>query len=282
MEEFISDVSTPAEPVEAPPEPAAEVPPEVVEPELPPEVPPAEPFTDGEPPPPAAEPGVEPPVSVPAAPAEITPEEIIAGLRAQLEEVSGKLVAQPAAAAPAQASPDASGNPPAAQPDGALQPFAFLKDDAEFDEALKSADNFNKLLTGVVIKSMESMMQSVPQIVVRLADQQITTRSAINEFYENNKDLIPNKAFVGMVAQELAVKNPTWKLEDMLGKLGGEVRTRLRMANPGVVPTSVRQVIPVGGAQAPAFAGTGGGSKGKGGAQVSGLQKDINDLISDM
>lgn len=258
-------------------------------------VPPASVPSEGAPPPPAAVPPAEAPPTVPPQEPQKTKEqeleETISALRTQLEAMATKVAGEAAPGAlPAAGQPpaqDLSIQPQQGQGQGQGQEpipvLEFVKTDAEFDEALRTPENFNRLLTGVVYKSIESTLRSVPQMVVKLADQQITTRSAINEFYEQNKDLIPSKAFVGAVAQEMAVKNPTWKLEELLGNLGKEVRTRLRMiapvSGPGVQPSGAPGQPPQ--APQPAFAGTGGSGKGRPGDARSALQKDIDDLISD-
>lgn len=194
--------------------------------------------------------------------------------RQQMEELAKKVVT------PAEQFPrDEQGNVVSPPPQG--PPIVqFIKDDADFDDALRSPENFNKLLTGVMYKAVESVMRTVPKLVTNLADQQITTRSAIQEFYAKNEDLIPSKAYVGMVADELVAKNPDWKLDKLMGELGKEVRTRLKLTAPGVTPDRGRSNTPPG--QSPAFAGAGRGS-GRTGAlrNESPLQKDINDLISD-
>lgn len=277
------------------PEPPAQEPP-ASEPAAPAGVEPApdgEP-TPGEPPPPSASPAspapsAEPaPASAPEGTAAEPPaavderDNIISALRAQLEEVSAKLVQAPGQPAPAVDGLPAAAPDPAAQPAADVPVLEFVKDDAAFDEALKSHTNFNRLLTGVVYKSIESTLRSVPAIVTRLADQQITARSAINEFYSNNKDLVPVKGFVGTVAQDMAAKNPTWKIDDLLANLGKEVRTRLKMGGSAILnaPQGAPGVPPPP-ANGPAFAGTGGGANRTVSDQRSTLQKDIDDLISD-
>ena len=221
--------------------------------------------------PPAA--AVEPPVT--PAPVVDDREELINTLNAQINDLSSRIIAQPVAAEPKAPASDAT----PIVPEG--QALEFVKDNAAFDEVMKSPENFNRLLTSVMNKSVETVLRSVPQLVVRLADQQITTRSAINEFYTNNKDLIPSKPFVGVVANDLAAKHPDWDLPKLLGELSTEVRSRLKlvMAASGGAPAP-GATAPAPGAGAPAFAGAGGSGKGALDRRTT-LQKDVDDLIAE-
>jgi hypothetical protein len=201
----------------------------------------------------------------------------ILSLREQLEEMAARTLgvkpdAKPAeSATTSEASEVVQARVVAPEKGGVI---SFIETEEQFDEAMKTAEGFNKILTGVVQKSVETVLRSVPQMVVKLADSQITMRSAINEFYTHNTDLVASKAYVGMVANELAAKNPDWTLDKLLGNLGGEVRTRLKM-----VTSSVQQTK--GGAEAkPAFVPKGGGGKPPSGPGLTGQDKEIVDLIS--
>jgi hypothetical protein len=290
-EEIVKEVSDFVDDTPVVETPASEVPPEAPHaaeppsPEVPPAaIPPAEPAAE---PPKVEPPKSEPPVIPPVTPPVVEPpvktkeqelEDALASARLEIEGLS-KRIASPEPPPQQEVKKDAQGNiiPPTPQK---IEPFQFVKDDAEFDEALKSSDNFNKLLTGVMYKAIESTLRVVPKLVVNLADQQITTRSAIQEFYTENKDLLPNKAYVGVIADELAAKNPTWKLDELLKNLGGEVRSRLKLTAPGSAPIVPPINTPP--PNTPAFAGGGGGGGNRGGGGTpSALQKDINDLISD-
>lgn len=286
VENFLSDA--PAEP-DAPPSPEESgASPESAAPassEDPP-VPPTPPTpTDGAPPAPPApptppEPSVgDPPVKT----REQEDAETIETLRKQVVEMSAKISMQPAAPPVPEPVKDAQGNviPPTPTPPPVFQ---FVKDEAEFDGILKSAEEYNKHMTGVMYKTIETVFRTVPKMMSQLADQHVTARLTVKEFYDNNKDLLPNKAFVGMVANEISAKNPDWNLEKVMGELGKEVRTRLRMGT-GVIP----QAPPPGGrppaappaGNPPAFAGGGGGGRRGSGSGESPLQKEINELIED-
>ncbi len=288
VNEFLDDIPTP--PVgDTPPEPPPSEAPPAEPPVAPPATPPATP--PGEEPPPV--PPVTPPVEPPVPPVEPPPTEppqppptmsaaeyeaTISSLRTQLEEFAKKVMTPPQppppAAEPPKVGADGKPLPPTAPEPIPLQPFQFIKNETEFDEILRSSENFNKLLTGVLYKSVETMMRTVPKLITNLADQQFTTRTAITEFYQKNEDLIQSRAYVGMVADELAAQHPDWTLDKLMGELGGEVRTRLKMVS-GTKPSTPPE-------KKPSFAGTGGGGGNRQTVpQVKTLQDEVNDLISD-
>ena len=277
INDFVSDVPLEAPPAEQLAEPPVADPPKEEPPkEEPPVVePPKEESQKVEPP------KEEPPKETPP-PAEVPPvrskeqelEEALQSARTQIEELSSRIVTKDVPPPPAaDASPVKPVEPEVIQ---------FVADDKAFDDVLRTPANFNKFMTGVVYKGVETVFRAIPKMVVNLADQQITTRTAVSEFYQENKDLIPNKAFVGVVADDLSSKHPDWKLDKLMGELGKEVRSRLKMVTAGNMKPSTDRSLPPSSGGKPAFAGAGGSAnRGGSGGQLSDLQKDINDLISE-
>jgi hypothetical protein len=157
----------------------------------------------------------------------------------------------------------------------------FLAKDEDLDEALKSVDNFNAMLSGVVVKSQEGMLAALPQIVMALADQVVTRKIAVTEFFNANKDLVGSRSYVGTVANELAAANPDWTMEQVIEKLAPEVRNRLRLGVDSTIP--VQPAAPVAPVETPAFAG-GQHARPSGGGQgeLSRVEQGIADLIKDV
>lgn len=269
-----------------PPEPPAPEPPPVAPPAEPPPVePPVEPPPSIEPAPTPAsqEPPVAPPPTPPVEPTPPPPpvgdakDAEIASLRDTVEQLRGiienisKQAIKPPEAQPAPVGPD--GQPVPVEP----PKHSFVASEDDLDKALNSADNFNSLLSNVVNKTQESMLLMIPQLVMKLADETVTRRMAVAEFYSANKDLAANKAFVGMVANEIAAKNPEWTMEQVIEKLADEVRGRLRLT--GQIPTPPSGTPPPKPPAAPAFAGGGGSRPGGGAPPMDRMAKEINDLL---
>lgn len=126
----------------------------------------------------------------------------------------------------------------------------------------------------IVESATESILRSIPVLVSKVADESVVRRMAVAEFYSANKDLVNNKAFVGMVANEMAQLHPEWTLDQVISELGPEVRKRLNLV------TNAPASEPV---QKPAFVPgvSRGGRRSAPSSQVSALQKELNDLIKD-
>jgi len=264
----------PVEPVVPPIEPVA--PPAPVEPPTP--VPPVPPV---EPPVPPVVPPVEPPAPVvPPVPPPLTKEQQleaqIVEMRATIESMAARTVAPATPAAPAVG---ADGKPLPPPPPTVIP---FIEKEEDLDNVLNTKDNFNAFMTNVVIKTRESMAAELQPVVIALASQIVNQRMIAAEFYSANKDLISNKAYVGVVANELAAAHPEWDLNKVVEQLGGEVRKRLAIAGgtpPPAPPPGAPPIVPAGG-EPPAFAPPGGSRSPAGPpAAPDKLAKDILELM---
>ncbi len=155
---------------------------------------------------------------------------------------------------------------------------------------MKDSNNFNALLTTVVNTAVERSLRLMPQIATQLVDQQITLKTVVNDFYTDNKDLVPHKKYVGFVSNEIASQHPDWGLTQILQETEKEVRNRLRLSRvaDNAVPGQTRvQQIERSAARTgivnPGFVPGGGGGR-KGSASSDGnlsiQEKDILSLIS--
>ena len=99
----------------------------------------------------------------------------------------------------------------------------------DFQASLENKQVFEKILTQVRDQAVERTVQSVPQLVQTMIKQQLYLNELSREFYRANEDLAGIRPFVGVVANEIASKNPGLKPEEVLEKTAIEVRTRLAM-----------------------------------------------------
>jgi len=266
-----------------------------------PEAPPIDPLSPGEPPAPIEEPpapatppagdvppaGAEPPAApqdgTPAEPAPVAPEppaaptpsedprdaqirqmqETISALQQTIESVAQR------ATAPAQAAP--------AEPQ--QEKIRFLEKEEDLDRALNSVDNFNELLSNVMAKMEAALLAKSEILAQQVAHGVYTQRSAVSEFYSTNQDLAANKAFVGVVANELAAAHPDWDMGQVISNLATEVRNRLRLSG---VPLDAASAAPAPPSSPPAFAGGGPARPNSQGAPVGGVAQEIAELIADM
>lgn len=99
----------------------------------------------------------------------------------------------------------------------------------DFQSSLENKQVFEKILTNVRDQAVERTVQSIPQLVQTMIKQQLYLNELSREFYRANEDLAGIRPFVGVVANEIASKNPGLKPEEVLEKTAIEVRTRLAM-----------------------------------------------------
>ena len=274
-------VETP--PVEAPPEvPPVEAPleepPVVVPPEEPPEVPPVE--VPPEEPPPTEPPPEEPPV-------EETPEERTIRIEEQNrlllerieylstpEHLRGKPpVEKPPVTPPAVVPPVA---PPVEEPPKPIEPVDFIKG-RTLEELVDKPEGLNALLNEVISQAgtrnvdvvVEKILRAIPTLVAGQIVQQNTINELVKEFYAANEDLLPAKRTMAVLTNEVHAEHPDWGVKEVFNEAGTRTRKALGLRERAVKPVK----------RSPAFAKQRGARRG-GGEEVTGTQKDIDDLIT--
>lgn len=283
---------------ETPPEPPAETPAEtpavedvVGDPETPVEAvtPPQETPTPGEPPPAeSAVPPASPPATPPETPAAPVEEDEITRLKRENEEFRNQLLAQARdAITPKPVAPPAGQPAPETRRGPSILPF--FKEDKDIDAAFKDVESANTFMTKVVSTAVEFVARNMPAAIERIAEQQISTRMAIKEFYDNNKDLEPYKEYCGYITNKVVAENPNINLGDLLEKVAVESRKALKLAVQAGEPIIPAGVPPgndnVGGAgrgparKGPALPPVAGGGRKSGPPPLSGLEKEIADII---
>lgn len=111
-------------------------------------------------------------------------------------------------------------------------------DQESFEEATSSPEGLNALLTKAVAlatdegerRGYERAIRETPALVEQLTEKSVGAREAVRDFLSANKDLIPVRAFVGLVTNELRAANPDWPLEKLFNKAGEVVRERLKLS----------------------------------------------------
>jgi len=187
----------------------------------------------------------------------------IDGLKRTVDELTRKKK-KPATAAPTTAVP--------------VVDTIFLDEETDFRDL--TTKDLNKLLNKVFRmgeesrrKSQESTLRSIPEIVKSNVVTQTTLKKASENFYNNNKDLIPWKKAVAEVFGDTASGNPGDTFEELLDKTGKEVRKRLGLQKKTVITHAPVTTAPKG----PKFPKVP-GHRTKTKPKTSGLLKDIDDM----
>lgn len=172
---------------------------------------------------------------------ELSTEEQIAALRAQIVELSTK-TDTPKKEEPAQEKvlDDEDWL-------GELDPQELLSDKASFNGLL------NRLHKSAYDKAkadaQEALLKSIPGVIKAQIAEHATMKKLVDKFLEDNADLDNEdlKPFMAKVVTELAAANAEWSPEEVFKAAGPEIRKRLglkaaaqkkaeKQANPGFAP----------------------------------------------
>lgn len=155
------------------------------------------------------------------------------------------------------------------QPTAVWGPTVTVSDE-DFQNSLENKATFEKLLTTVRDQAVERSIQSIPQLVTSMIKQQLYLNELSREFYQANEDLAGIRPFVGVVANEIASKNPGLGPEEVLKQTAVEARKRMqlkvkteasvRTTTPGLPNATTRQKVVQ--------------------SNLTGLEKDLSDLMS--
>lgn len=190
---------------------------------------------EAEPPTPApAEPpasGEEPPAGEPPA-SEGSAED---ALRQEIARMAGIMASH--GITMSETAPATGEEPPAADPPATPTPAPAVAvwgevvtiSDEDFQNSLESKAAFEKILTSVRDQAVERVVQSIPQLVQNMVKQQIYMNELSREFYQANEDLAGIRPFVGVIANEIASKNPGFTPEQVLENTATAVRERLKL-----------------------------------------------------
>jgi hypothetical protein len=204
----------------------------------------------------------------PEVPVEDVKDTEISTLRSTIEELRRTIETVASQAASAQSAPIVT------SPDPTV--ISFIEKEEELDDILKSVDNFNKFMTMVVTRTQELVLENAIPKMSQVADATVGQKMAVAEFYRSNQDLVGNRAYVGMVANEIAATHPEWTLDKIIEGLGTEVRTRLKLI-AGTNGDGVGTIAPLN--SAPAFAPPGGGRPSGAPPTLGKMEKEIADLL---
>lgn len=293
------------------PEPAPEPKPEPKpgEPEPKPEPEPAPEPKPGEPEP-APDPRIaEPePEPEPAEPKPETAEEKATRLEAQnkkLMEWNERILAgepapvvepKPAEPAPAPAAEPAPAPTPVVAPSAEIKidEINFLegKSQEEIERIVENPVELNKVLNQVYLKAIERSIPlaqersllSIPQVVTAHIQRYNTMKGLVDDFYKENADLKVAQRAVGMLANEVHSEHTDWTTKQVFDEAAIRTRKALGMPEPPPKPPGEpgRQVVTPAGEPVldPAFANpTGSRQRGPAGQKLTGIAKEIDDLM---
>lgn len=213
-------------------------------------------------------------------------------LQKRIEELSGQVIyggyssqsAPPGAPQPQAGTDDGpkaqQQQPQAPPPQQPAGPPNFLEG-VDLDSLYENPEVLNEVLARVhgaatehgARMAAERVLRQVPELVVGYVSRHTAMTNMVNDFYRENPDLTNVKQTVAAVANDLHAKNPDWDADKIFQETANETRKLLGLKKEA--QQRARQAS----GKKPAFAGQRGTRQQE--PKVTGLQKEINDLISE-
>lgn len=114
--------------------------------------------------------------------------------------------------------------------------------DLDLDDLTRDKAALNKILNTVYSKGVndskriatEGVLNTIPDIVKHNLTLLTTLKEASDQFYTDNKDLVPFKRVVAAVFEEIAAKNPDKKYSELMNLTAPEARKRLELHKQAV------------------------------------------------
>lgn len=108
------------------------------------------------------------------------------------------------------------------------EPLSFITE-AEFKDAIKSPKKFNEILNKVYSQAREDVVRDVPELARNMVSNEMYTRTAVKEYFEQNKELDPYRKYVSFVANKIQSKNPKKPVSEILAEAGERTRKDLNI-----------------------------------------------------
>ena len=159
--------------------------------------------------------------------------------------------------------------------------YSFLKEGESLDDLLadparfnaKMSEMYNAALQRGAQMALEATYRGLPRTISTYAKQQIETVNLVNDFYQQNKDLIPLKPALARIAQKIGTEHPEYTLSQLLNESGKAARTIFKVK----APINAKRLV----SQTPAFVNQKGGpDRLTRPTTTKSLQDDVMDLIS--
>ena len=132
---------------------------------------------------------------------------------------------------------------------------------------------YNEAMTAASKLSAEQILQNLPSIMSSYITQHLGMTKLVEDFYGRNPDLQQVKQTVATVANKIAADHPEFTTDQVFDASALETRKLLRIGNIApVAPTAPRQK--------PAFAPATNGRVRERAPVLTGVERDVLDLIT--
>ena len=137
-------------------------------------------------------------------------------LQAQLNEVAGK-----------HGAPEAADTTPEILEVG--EDFIDLEDDLEalFSDHKRINATLKKTASKAANVALEHVFKKLPTVITKIVQDEVANYRQADQFFVDNKDLMPHREFVSYVYKEMVAKDPKTSPLDHFKGLAKEVRRRI-------------------------------------------------------
>ena len=155
-------------------------------------------------------------------------------------------------------------------------PSDFSITEDEFDAAQTNKEGFEtvmKKVDSVFASRLENLIRVIPEIIQSIAGETISSRLAVSDFFQINKDLVPFRELVMLTSNKMSAKFPAKDVSDLMADTGKEVRKILKLDKRNTMKTVKKK-------RTPAVIDSGGGaSRGDKGPELSDMEKEIGEML---
>ena len=161
------------------------------------------------------------------------------------------------------------------------KPFNFVpEDEDEYDELLRNPKKLNNILNDVARKSFQlgrsSVLDEVPKIISSQIKETTTISRKVEQFYNDNEDLVPYKDYIAVIANRVQSEHPDYDIDKLLEEVERETRSTLSISKKDAKQDTSKSK---GKKKKPAFAKTTSARKSGNKEKLTKLQKEISELI---
>ncbi len=188
---------------------------------------------------------------------------LIVSMGAQMADLRKSLAQPVAPVVPAPTEPVVPAAPAVTDPAEvtkslltAINEGAPLLSQEEQDSVVDNPALINTAINRGLERFIGKFIESLPALTGQLVDQHTATRTVVDKFYADNKDLTDFKPYLKTVSQEILSKNPKLSVADMLLQTAAEARKRLKLPAPkvaGATPKPASTPVQRAAATKPAF-----------------------------
>ena len=105
---------------------------------------------------------------------------------------------------------------PKAEPEPTVDELKLISSADELYQIMSSPEAFNKLFGQVAQHITQRVLQGLPDLVGKLAQQQFALQQTVAQFYRDNPELEPHRDIVKAIATMVAGNHPDWDIQKVL------------------------------------------------------------------